>query len=91
MFLSAPGINWHTVYEVEYADEEMMVLVNYGSYHAFDQDRAFKGKISGTISGFILGNKILPGTNSYQAEYAVVDGKKYLVEVKLSDKAREEN
>jgi len=89
MFLSAPGINWHMVYEVEYADEEMMVLVNCGAYHAFDEARAFKGKISGTISRFILGEKILSGANSYQAEYAVVNGKKYLVEVKLRDKARE--
>lgn len=43
------GINWIFVYEVEYEDEDILILRDLGRFHKFDQDRTYKGAIDGWV------------------------------------------
>lgn len=49
IFYADSGINWIFVYEVEYEDDDILVLKDLGRFHKFDEDRKFKQPIAAWI------------------------------------------
>lgn len=67
MIYADNGINWEFLYEVQYEDNEILILKDLGRFHKFDEDQMYKGKIDKYIE---LGH-----------DYVRIDNKLKLVEV----------
>lgn len=73
MIYAESGINWMFVYEVEYEDEDILVLVDKGRYHKFDDDRMFEGKV----------DKWIDFSRGSSGTYVNIGGHWKLTEIKL--------
>lgn len=65
IYYAESGINWEFLYQVEYEDDDILILRDLGRYHKFDTDRMFTKPIEKYLdnitnaSGLVyVGNKL---------------------------------